>query len=289
MNSIISRLLFSATVVISVLLASSDIVAQRRITPVTPTGPDVKKETPEFDRSRLQEQRDIMGRIVLVDTVTGTEYIDSISVIPAVGNVYPLLHSVTIGVDVWDPAMRLLGQKYGGLGFMGQLSLHNRFFPTLEFGMSKADITPDGMNYTFRSSLAPYFKIGGDYNIFYNSNDAYQFHAGLRFGFSSFSYSIENVTIDNDYWHDTTVFDIPSQRSSVTYWEFVAGVKVKIAGPISLGWMFKYKAILNETKAKYGEPMYVPGFGKKANPISGSFYIMYTLPLNKTTLPTVNN
>lgn len=262
--------------------------AQRRITPVTPNAPS-KKETPEFDRNRLQEQRDIQGRIVLVDTVTGSEYVDSTAVIPAIGNIYPLISGVSIGVDVWDPVMRILGQHYGGVGFYGQVSLHNRFFPTFEAGVSMANIKPDDMNYTFKSNLAPYFKIGADYNIFYNSNNAYQFHVGLRYGFSAFSYSVEDIDISNGYWGESSLFNIPSQNATAGYWEFTAGVKVKISGPIFMGWAFKYHSLLHESKNTYGPSMYVPGFGKRANPITGSFYIIYTLPLNKSKLPKVDN
>ena len=54
--------------------------AQRRINPVTPPPPTqgTKKEVKEeFDKSRLAETKDSQGNVVLVDTVTGTEYIDS--------------------------------------------------------------------------------------------------------------------------------------------------------------------------------------------------------------------
>lgn len=266
-----------------------DAWGQRRITPVTPTPPTTKQETPEFDRSRLQEQRDAQGRVVLVDTVTGSEYVDSIMLPKAVGNLYPLVSGVSIGVDVWDPVMRILGQQYGGVGFMGQVSLHNRFFPTFELGFSTAKISPADMNYTFKSPFAPYFKIGADYNIFYNSNNAYQLHVGLRYGFSAFSYSIDNIDVNSNYWDESIFFNIPSQNATVGFWEFTAGVTVKISGPISMGWAFKYRSILHESKNTYGPTMYVPGFGKRANPITGSFYVIYTLPLNKSAYPKVDN
>lgn len=282
------KIVLSLCISVWCLICAEDACAQRRITPVTPNNPSTKKEVKEFDRSRLQQQYDAQGNIVLVDTVTGSEYVDSITIIPAIGNIYPLLSDVSIGVDIWDPVMRILGQGYGGVGFMGQLSLHNRFFPTLEAGLSMANMTPDEMNYTFKSPLAPYFKIGCDYNIFYNSNNAYQFHVGLRYGFSSFSYSVEDVTLNNGYWDETTTFNIPSQNTTVGYWEFVAGVKVKIGGPISMGWAFKYHSIIHESKSTYGPTMYVPGYGKRTNPITGSFYVIYTLPLNKSVLPKVD-
>ena len=289
-KSVISRPVAIFVLTLSFLLASAfAATAQRRITPVTPAAPNVKKEQQEFDRTRLQEQHDAQGRVVLVDTVTGEEFVDSLALPPAIGNVYPLIAGVNIAVDVWDPVMRILGQEYGLVGFMGQLSLHNRYFPTIELGLSMADITPTDMNFTFKSPMAPYFKIGADYNIFYNSNNAYQLHLGLRYGFSAFTYSYENIDANSNYWEESDFFNIPSQKATVGYWEFTAGVQVRISGPISLGWAFKYNSILHESKNTYGPTMYVPGFGKRSGAITGSFYVIYNLPLNKSSYPKVYN
>ena len=280
-------LIFSALIAIG----CGDAFAQRRINHVKPPTStvlkkkEVKKE--EFDKSRLVEAFDAHGNKILIDTVAGTEYVDSTALEKPVGNIYPLLHAVTIGVDVWDPVMRLLGTQYGGIGFWGELSLHNRFKPVFELGVSSADISPDGMNYTFKSGLAPYFKIGGSYNIFYNSNPDYQLLFGLRYGFSPFSFKVVDITPNTDYWH-TPVFEVPSQSTTAGYWEFVASIKVKIWKNISMGWSFRYHSILHGGKGKYGESMYVPGFGKRGTSIAGGFSIMYTLPLNKKTVSAVN-
>ena len=273
------------------LLCSGSALAQRRINPVVPPPPTAgtKKETKkaEFDKSRLAETRDAQGNIVLVDTVTGSEYVDTTAIAAPVGNIYPLLHAVTVGVDIWDPAMRILGQKYGGIGFWGELSLHNRFKPVFEFGLSSADIRPDDMNYTFKSPLAPYFKIGMNYNIFYNSNPDYQLLFGVRYAFTPFSFSVEDITSGNGYW-DNPPFNIPSQSTTAGYFELVASIKVKIYRNISLGWQLKYHSLVHEGKCGYGKPMYIPGFGKRGTPIAGGFSIMYTLPLNKKSTPKVN-
>lgn len=61
------------------------------------------------------------------------------------------------------------------------------------------------------------------------------------------------------------------------------GLKVKIAGPLSLGWNVVYHSILHESAAPYGKPMYIPGYGKRSSAITANFSIIYTLPLNKRT------
>lgn len=280
----------------ALLIAASAILtgeAQRRVTPVKPapgtmpTRADKPKETDP--KLNVAERRDAEGRIVLVDTVTGLEWVDSTAMTKVKKMEYPLLHAVSVGVDVWDPVMRILGQHYGLIGFWAELNLHNRYKPIIEAGLGTANDTPDGLNYTYKSKLAPYFKIGASYNIFYNSNPDYQFNVGVRYGFTPFTYEVTDVTVDEGYWGDPSHFSIPQQSTTAGYFEITAGVMVKIAGPISMGWTLRYHSILHEGKAPMGKPMYIPGYGKRGNALTGSFSIIYTLPLNKKSAAKVNN
>ena len=100
-----------------------------------------------------------------------------------------------------------------------------------ELGFGQCDDTPDDRNFTFRVPVSPYFKIGLNYNIFYNNSPDYQFNVGVR-------------------W-------------------------------LSMGWTARYHALLHEGKSAFGEPMYIPGYGKRSSHFTGSFSIIYTLPLNK--------
>lgn len=265
----------------AILLVCLGAYGQRRVTPVEPPSGVPEPKPTEMDRTNVVERADAQGNVVLVDTLTGSEFVDTLAVVPKTTRMqYPLLHAVTVGVNLWDPIMRILGQEYGGAEVWAELSLHNRYKPVVEFGLSAANITPEEMNYTFKSSLAPYFKIGINYNIFYNSNPNYQMNVGLRYGFTTYSYKVVDVTVNEGYWDDPSHFSLPSTRSTAGWLEITAGVKVLIAKPISLGWNIKYSTKLHESAAPYGEPMYIPGFGKRKNPLSVSFNIMYTLELN---------
>lgn len=281
-----------ATVILMALSITLPAQSQRKITPVkprpttgqtTPQGPE--KETDP--KANLAEQRDAQGNIIFVDTITGTEWVDTTAVKTSKKMQYPLYESLTMGLNIWDPVMRIFGQRYGGADVWAELSLHNRYKPVIEFGLGACNDTPDGQNYTFKTKLAPYFRIGMNYNMFYNNNPAYQLVVGVRYGFTAFSYSIENISIDSDYWGEHEMISIPSQSTTAGFFEFVAGVRVMIAKPISLGWNVKYHALLHEGKAPYGKPMYIPGFGKRGGSFSASFSISYTLPLNKKEEPAV--
>lgn len=280
--------------IILALLASLTFTlwGQRKITPVQPksvtsAGQQPPKENTDVT-SHLAEMKDAQGNIVLVDTITGKEWIDTTNVNKGKGMIYPLFESVTMGVNIWDPVMRLLGQHYGGADIWAELSLHNRYKPVLEFGLGSCNDTPDGMNYTFKTKLAPYFRIGMNYNMFYNNNPRYQLVVGVRYGFTPFSYEVTDISIPPGYWGEPSTLSIPSQSTTAGFFELVAGVRVMIAKQISLGWTAKYHTILHEGAHRYGELMYIPGFGKRGSTFTGSFSISYTLPLNKPAPGAVN-
>lgn len=263
---------------------------QRRITPVnTPATRTQSRHDAVADSARLLEARrkrsihyhDENGNIVMVDTLTGVEWTDSTLLPKAPPMKYPLLHDASIGLDIWDPVMRAFGQHYGGASAWVSVSLHNRYNPVFEFGMSAAKNTPPDNNYTYHGKLSPFFKIGMDYNFLYNSNPDYRFFAGVRYGFSPFRFSADNITIRDPYWGEDGSFEIPSTSVTAGWFEVRLGLRVKLWGPISAGWMIHYHSILHQTHPAVGDAWYIPGYGTQNSAISGSFSLIYTLPLDK--------
>jgi hypothetical protein len=252
--------------------------AQRRITPVT--NPDKKVATDTVDsKANLKEMMDASGHIVLVDTVLGKEYHDTL-LMTAPKLVYPRYQAVSIGVNLADPLMRCLGQSYGLIGFWGELSIHNWIKPVVEFGFGEANYTPDDEDYTYKSSIAPYFKLGLNYNFLYNSNPDYSAYVGLRYGLSNFSYEVNDVKYDQGYWGETGTIGIPSQRVTVGYFEFIFGIRVRIINNFNLGWEVKAHALANQGNPTYGRPWYVPGYGTRGSLFTATFSLSYTLPLS---------
>lgn len=234
----------------------------------------------ERKKQRSIHYHDANGNVVMVDTITGEEWVDSTAIPPPPKMKQPLMFRAEAGVNIWDPVMRVFGQSYGIIDFSAALNLHNRYIPTFEFGLGTAKNTPSDMNFTYTSPIAPYFKLGADYNFIYNSNPDYRFTAGFRYGVSPFSYRLTNVTFDDGYWGESGTIDFPKQNVFAGWMELVAGVRVNIKGPISMGWMFRYKMLLHQTHPSTGDAWYIPGFGSVNGNISGSFSIFYDIPLN---------
>jgi len=285
-------------IVLTIILVSAvSGLGQRRITPVTPPSPTrtpvdsaaLLKKQLEERRARSVHYHDSHGRTVMVDTVTNTEWIDSAMLPPPPKMIYPLWHELSVGVNIFDPLMRAFGQHYGGMDASVSVSMHNRFFPTFEFGMGAAKNTPADNNYTYRSPLAPYFKLGADYNFIYNSDPDYRFFAGVRYGFSPFKFSVTDVTLSDDYWQDAATMSIPTASVTAGWFEIVLGLRVKIWGPVSAGWQVKYHSILHQSHPATGDAWYIPGYGTQNSSLGAAVSITYTIPLNKPSLKKVDD
>lgn len=290
-----ARLIMAAVCLLCALTGA----AQRRITPVnTPATTTQSRNELRNDTARINAQRraqstsyvDDSGRLVWVDTITGDKWVDSLAVTPGIPRMeYPLLHSISVSVDIWDAAMRLFGQDYGITGFSAELNMHNRYMAVFEAGLGTAAHRPSGGDYNYRSPMAPYFRIGANYNFLYNSNPNYMLMAGLRYGFSPFRWEVRDITVDSSYWDETATTAIPSQSSTAGWLEVCFGLRVKLAGPVSAGWMLKYHSLLHSTKTPYGEPWYIPGYGSRNGALTGAFYITYTLPFRHKAAPEVHS
>ena len=98
------------------------------------------------------------------------------------------------------------------------------------------------------------------------------------------SYKLTNVTLNDGYWGETNSLTFPSQNVFAGWLELAAGVRVRIKGPIAMGWMFRYKMLLHQSHPSTGDAWYIPGFGSVTAGISGSFSIFYDIPINKKSL-----
>lgn len=274
-----------------ILAVAPSAVAQRRITPVRPSDPGqtpVRTETPEvIDRTHHVTTVDARGRTVTVDTVTGKEFVDTALAGKVPPMEYPLVYRVSAGVNVWDPLMRAFGQKYGLAEVWAELNMHNRYFPRAAFGLGNCDDTPANSNYTFLTSVSPFVKIGAAYNFLYNSNPDYQLFAGLNYGLSFQKWSVADVTVDEGYWQDPTGFSIDGLSATAGYLEVCFGIRVRIVGGLSAGWNIIYHSILHESRSAHGHPMYIPGYGTRKSPVTGSFSFSYSFTLNKKPEPEV--
>lgn len=189
----------------------------------------------------------------------------------------PLYSGIYIGANFFDAILQAAGQSYGSYDLWGQVSLHNWVLPTIEVGLGFADSSPKGKNFTYKCSPSFYCKIGADYNFLYNSNPDYSPFVGFRAGISSFNYNIENITINSEYWGETSHLSLTGQKSTAFYGEALAGLRVKIWKNFSMGWSIRYKFPFHISQGKTSEPWFIPGYGARNAHFSGSFSLIFKI------------
>ncbi|MDE7334692.1 MAG: hypothetical protein K2N10_00075, partial [Muribaculaceae bacterium] len=146
-------------------------VKEKKINTKEDKDKDKKPERPES----VVEITDDNGNSLFLDTISGNEWVDSMALAQpkVIGNIYPLLDAVNVGVDIYPAVNRIFGAEYGLGGIWARLSLHNRYFPYFAVGLGNISDTPINKNFTYHTPMAPYFKLGATYNFFYNSTPGY--------------------------------------------------------------------------------------------------------------------
>lgn len=200
---------------------------------------------------------------------------------------YPLYNGFTIGVNFADAIMSAIGQKHSSYDVSAMVSLHNWFFPVVEAGIGWGHYSDINDLYKIKAHPSMYAKVGVNYNFLYKSDPAYMAYLGLRFGVSQCKWDrtdIKKPTTDTGgdegqgeeggngetgeenvatrMLREATIEyekDELGLRCTSIYGEILAGLKVKIAGPFSLGWSVRMRLGLHSSGGK--SPWFVPGYG----------------------------
>lgn len=215
----------------------------------------------------------------LKDPVLFLAELDTVTKVKS-GPVYPLLNSVSVGVNFFDAIMLACGQKHAGFDLWADLSLFNWIFPVVELGAGYADNRPEDGNYHYKSPLSLYGKLGFNYNFLYKSNPDYQAFIGFRAGYTHFTYDVTDVTVNSSYWQQSRDFDLIGQKADVFYGEALAGVKVKLVRNLSMGWNIRLHFKFHSSGSSPSRPWYIPGYGTSGL-IGATFSLIYTLPLQR--------
>lgn len=176
--------------------------------------------------------------------------------------------------DLLGAGQRILS-NYGQYEVALRYNISDKYFPIIEAGIGTADNEEETTKLCYKTT-APYGRVGIDLNILKNKHDDYRFYLGLRAAYSSFKYDLTSVgTVSDPTWGTPVTIEATGQKCSYLWAELVAGVQVRIIGPVHLGWSVRYKNRLSQSVPDAGEPYYVPGFGKRGSSrLGGTFNII---------------
>ncbi|MFA6813157.1 MAG: DUF6048 family protein, partial [Bacteroidaceae bacterium] len=143
-------------------------------------------------------------------------------------------------------------------------------------------------------SPTPYIRIGIDYNTMHKKKDQDNFvYVGLRYGFTSFKYDVTqasfydpiwkeyiyNTEQKDDIWGGSIPYNHTGMKASMHWFELVFGVKTKIYKNFCMGWSLRMKYKISASIGNYGDPWYVPGYGKyQAHSVGLTYSLIYKLP-----------
>jgi len=275
MDNILSCRRFIITLALAVLVVAGAVAQEPDKRHVTPVKPETNKVLPP---PKGTDEKTIRQYISGDSTQALAEARkDSLR---RVYTRYPRLTDLALGINVAEPLFMAFGQTYASADVSATLNMWNRLQPTIEMGLGWAKSTPDGMNFTYRGKPSPYFKVGANYNFLFKSSPDYQVYLGIRLGYSPFGYDVTDMLYSNSYWQET-ISDGISDRSHALWGEAGAGLRVKISGPISMGWMLRYHGIFNYGKSEHSRPWFIPGYGPRNSSLGFSLSIYYVLPLHR--------
>lgn len=192
------------------------------------------------------------------------------------------IKGLRIGYDVSRLAFYLIETERTAFEISVDYEIARNFYVTAESGGQKYRFTDSLYNY---NSDGYYTRLGLDYNILKNraDNQYEMVFAGFRYGFSRFTQSADNITIRENYWGPGPVTEMP-QSSIAAHWiEVATGVRAELFKNVFIGWSFRWRILLYQTKIPEMKPIYIPGFGSgdKRSVIGFNYYVYFRIPLGK--------
>lgn len=189
-----------------------------------------------------------------------------------------LIRGVMVSADLVGVIGGVFGLEYNSYEASVEVNLKNRYFPVLEVGYGFTDTTDDDNDIHYKAA-APYFRLGMNYNFYYKKDTPNSIYAGLRCGFSSFSYDVSSPDLTDPIWGGTVPYNYEGVKATAVWLEIVAGLRTRIWKNFYMGWSVRYKRRLSVTENDYSEVWYIPGFGINGSALFGATYnLIYYLP-----------
>lgn len=102
-------------------------------------------------------------------------------------------YGLRVGVDLFKLTRSFYEDKYRGLELVGDYRLTRKHYLAAEIGNEDKTVDDEQLNFSTKGS---YIRVGFDYNAFENWLDMEnQIYVGLRYGFSTFSHTLNSYTI----------------------------------------------------------------------------------------------
>jgi len=194
-------------------------------------------------------------------------------------------YGLRVGIDLFNPVNAFLNDDRKGLELVGDYRISKKWYVAAELGYLEETTDEDFINFTTNGS---YIKAGVDYNAYENWLDMENaIYVGFRYGYSTFSQTLNSFTINNDaFFDDLATPEIGQKFDNLNaHWaEIVLGIKVETLNNLYLGFSFSGKKMISTKEPEGFKNLFVPGFNRVFLNNSGfgfNYSISYLIPLYK--------
>jgi hypothetical protein len=195
-------------------------------------------------------------------------------------------YGLNVGVDINKIARSIYDSNYKGIAFTGDYRFTKNYYLYGELGNENITVEDPQLNTTSKGS---YIKVGFDYNGYTNWLDMEnRITIGMRYGFSTFSESLNSYEIYNPHPYFGQSPNISSGESydglTASWAEVAAGVNVKVFNNIYVGFSLQLKMLITNTEPSNFENLYIPGFNRTYAGNFGAgfnYTVSYFIPIYK--------
>ncbi|MCR4922209.1 MAG: DUF6048 family protein [Bacteroidaceae bacterium] len=191
----------------------------------------------------------------------------------------PFFGGIAVSADLVGFSMKAFSSKFANMEVAGRLNLMEKFFPIVELGVGDCHKSGSENDNKFEVT-SPYFRVGMDYN-FNKKLNGNRLFGGLRYGYSKYQYDFSAPDFADDVYGTSEPLSLTDLDGRNQWLELVVGVETKLWSVLRLGWNVRYKFRLKQRTSQYGEPWFVPGFGKNGGNTFGGT-VNLTIDIGKT-------
>ncbi|MCF6350006.1 MAG: DUF6048 family protein [Flavobacteriaceae bacterium] len=194
------------------------------------------------------------------------------------------IYGLRIGVDISNPIKTLFNSDRKAYEIVADYRLNKKLYAAAEIGYLDNLRAEDNFEFTTKGQ---YIRLGVNYNTYKNwLNMDNEIYIGTRYGFSTFSQTLENYTITSDI----TLPEIANTNAqkftglNANWVEFIIGIKVEVYANIFLGFSLSTRKMISTKEPKNFKNLYVPGFDRvflNDSSFGFNYTISYRLPLYK--------
>ena len=195
-------------------------------------------------------------------------------------------YGIRIGADLSKVARSLYDKSYKGFEAVADYRISKKMYIAGELGNENKTTQDDRLNFTTKGS---YVKLGFDTNFYQNWIPMENMiHLGMRYGFSTFSQTLNSYKIydTTEYFPQTPEIVSGAKFNGLSaHWaEIVTGVKAKIFNNVYAGFSLRINYLLNDKKPENFDNLYIPGYNRTYDGKFGAgwnYTISYFIPLYK--------